>query len=77
MSDAEYRRLRWRCRRGLLELDVLLQDFLERRYAALSDAERAALARLLATPDAMLLEWCSGRAQPDDPELNNILRKIL
>ncbi|HEX9626139.1 MAG TPA: succinate dehydrogenase assembly factor 2 [Acidiferrobacterales bacterium] len=77
MSDAAYRRLRWRCRRGLLELDLLLNEFLERHYAELSGAEREDFARLLVTPDAVLFEWCSGGVEPDDPNLKHILNKVL
>lgn len=68
------RRLRWRCRRGMLEVDLLLERFLhEERLESLSQAERAAFERLLALPDATLLEWLLGHARPADPELAHVV----
>lgn len=77
MTDAREReRLRWRCRRGMLELDLLLEGFMEREFARLSARERALLRRLLELPDNELLEYCYGRARPGDPELVALVRKI-
>ena len=68
-------RLRWQCRRGLLELDLLLKWFVDRRYAALSEAEQEAFRRLLAQPDPALLAWIQGQeTQPD--ELKCIVEKL-
>ena len=58
------RRLRWQCRRGLLELDLLLGWFVERRYTALSAAEQDAFHQLLAQPDHALLAWIQGSEAP-------------
>lgn len=69
-------RLRWRCRRGLLELDVMLQDFLARGFAALAPAEQAAFERLLGIPDLELLAYLNLQAEPADPELREIVTKI-
>lgn len=55
MSEAEARRLRWRCRRGYLELDLILQTFVRDAYWELSEEQRAAFHRLLALPDSVLL----------------------
>jgi len=44
----QYDRLRWRCRRGLLELDVVLKNFLDQGYASLTPVEREAFDKLLA-----------------------------
>lgn len=78
MRDAREReRMQWRCRRGLLELDLLLKKFLERHYAALTDREHAAFARLLDLPDPELLDYCFGVSQPDDPDLQALVHKIV
>jgi antitoxin CptB len=69
-------RLRWRCRRGLLELDLILQNVLAGPYHRLSEAERAAFNRLLETPDNDLLAWLQGHDRPADPELIELVRKI-
>lgn len=56
--------LRWRTRRGLRELDLILQRYLEQRYASAPEAERRAFAALLEETDADLLDWLLGRSQP-------------
>lgn len=76
VDERERERVRWRCRRGLLELDLLLQRFLEREYGALSGREHAALARLLELPDPELLAYCNDVSRPTDPELDSLVRKI-
>jgi succinate dehydrogenase flavin-adding protein (antitoxin of CptAB toxin-antitoxin module) len=58
---AEFDRIRWRCRRGLLELDLVLQSFLERRFDALSADERQRFNELLDQPDNDLLDLAMGR----------------
>ncbi len=58
------RRLRWRCRRGLLELDIVLARFVEQRYAALDAAQQAAFDALLDMPDTVLWDMITGREAP-------------
>ncbi|MBI3041400.1 MAG: succinate dehydrogenase assembly factor 2 [Betaproteobacteria bacterium] len=60
----ELDRIRWRCRRGLLELDLLLSGFLERRFDRLDAAERQAFTELLDQPDNDLLDLVLGRCEP-------------
>jgi antitoxin CptB len=75
--DAEaLRRLQWQCRRGMLELDLLLQGFLERQWGTLDDAERQAFERLLAYSDQVLLECLMGRFAPVDPAIADVIGKI-
>ena len=50
-KDTEQRRLAWRCRRGLLELDIVLQRFVAQQFTDFSDAELTALDALLELPD--------------------------
>ncbi|MGQ9686820.1 MAG: FAD assembly factor SdhE [Thiobacillaceae bacterium] len=57
-------RLRWHCRRGMLELDALLQSFVEDGYRDLDPSERQAFLRLLKRQDLELFEWLSGREEP-------------
>jgi antitoxin CptB len=56
-------RVRWHCRRGLLELDLILARFLERHYEGLDQAQRQAFDRLLEAPDNDLLDLAMGRAE--------------
>ena len=59
-------RIRWRCRRGLLELDLILAGFLERHLARLDAQQLRALDALLDAPDNDLLDWALGRCEPAD-----------
>ena len=54
------RKLRWRCRRGMQELDVLMLRYLDQRYPAASEPERAVFLRLLDTEDDKLWHWMMG-----------------
>jgi antitoxin CptB len=76
-DDAELRRLRWRCRRGMRELDQLMLRYLDRCWAQAEAAERAHFTRLLATEDDQLWRWCMGREVCGDPELDAVLTRIL
>jgi len=46
--------LRWKCRRGMLELDLLLEQFLEHKYPHLSAADKIIFEELLELPDPVL-----------------------
>jgi len=65
MSDIEYNRLKWQCRRGMLELDVLLRGFLERAWPSMDDDARQAFRRLLEYPDHRLQGWLCDGNEPD------------
>jgi antitoxin CptB len=69
VTPTELNRLRWRCRRGMLENDLILARFLEARGAGLSEGEVAALNRLLDLADNELWDLLAGRTEPDDPAL--------
>jgi antitoxin CptB len=51
LRDAEQRRFAWRCRRGLLELDIVLQEFVSKQFDSLNMSELQAFDDLLALPD--------------------------
>lgn len=70
------RRLEWRSRRGMLELELALAPFVTKRLGSLSERERASYARLLEHDDWDIFDWVQGRAVPDDPELAAIVRQI-
>lgn len=57
-------RLRWRSRRGMLELDAWLTAFLDIHLATLAADERLALARLLEEDDYLVYSWLTGLAPP-------------
>jgi succinate dehydrogenase flavin-adding protein (antitoxin of CptAB toxin-antitoxin module) len=60
---AEHDRIRWRCRRGLLELDLVLQTFLEHRFDRLDAEQRQRFDELLDEPDNDLLDLALGRRE--------------
>ena len=66
MDATTLNRLRWRCRRGKLENDLILTRFLDARGAGISDGEIAALDGLLDLSDNDLWDLLSGRQQPSD-----------
>ena len=72
----ERARLHWQCRRGMRELDLLLQGFLDHAYDTASAAERAAFRRLLDYPDQLLLEYLLGSLPPSDKEIGDVIGKI-
>lgn len=63
MTDTEIRRLNWRCRRGLLELDIVLQRFAEQHLATLDADELAAFDSLLDYPDNTFLDVVTARIE--------------
>ena len=69
-------RLRWRCRRGMRELDALLLQYLEAGYLPAGQAERAAFARLLELPDPDLFGYLVGRTNAPEESLRNVIARI-
>lgn len=69
-------KIRWRCRRGMLELDLLLQGFVERGYDELDEPERACFNRMLELPDQELLEYLMETKDPRDREMECVITKI-
>ena len=68
--------MRWRCRRGMRELDLLMSRWLEERYAAATPEQQAGFRRLLEAPDPDLYGWMIGRERPDDPVLARLVDAI-
>jgi antitoxin CptB len=75
--DIEARRVLWRCRRGMKELDVLLERFARERYGAATPDEKRAFARLLDLPDPDLVDYFFGHVTPEEPELAHVTRLIV
>ena len=76
MSGDDLKRLRWRARRGMKELDVLFSRWLDARGASTTAPEREAFERLLAREDSELWPWMLGRGEPEDPELRALVGQI-
>lgn len=69
-------RLAWRCRRGMLELDLLLQGFLEHGYDELSEDQQMRFVRLLELNDQQLLDYLMERDIPREREDVELITKI-
>ena len=75
--DAVYlARLRWHCRRGMRELDELLQRYLEQRYTYAQEKESRAFESLLELQDPTLLSYLMGYQVPTDPELQHVITRV-
>ncbi len=70
------KRLKWACRRGMLELDIFLGNFLEHVYASLSSQQKQCFVDLLTYPDPVLFAWLTGAQQPENPELQAMVTLI-
>lgn len=75
-NDTYLSRLRWSCRRGMLELDVLLGNFLDQAYLDLSAEEKKSFEKLLAFQDTDLISWLLGQEKPEEKEIVNIVERI-
>ena len=73
MDELEIKRIRWRSRRGLLELDLVLERFLAGHFATLDERQLQAYRRLLDLPDNDFLDAVDGKAELGDPELMEII----
>ncbi|MBK6805999.1 MAG: succinate dehydrogenase assembly factor 2 [Betaproteobacteria bacterium] len=76
MDERRLARLRWRCRRGMLENDIVLERFLASRGAAITDEELAMLDRLLDLTDGDLWDLIAGRAEAPDASLAPMVRAL-
>jgi antitoxin CptB len=63
---AEAGRLRWRCRRGMKELDILLTRYLDECYGTAGAVEQQAFQHLLETQDPVIYAYCLGSERPPE-----------
>lgn len=73
----EHNRLRWASRRGMLELDLILQPFVEEDYLSLSSEDQRRFQQLLECEDQDLFTWFMRRGEPEDSEMKAIVKVIL
>ncbi len=75
-GSARLKRLRWACRRGMKELDFLLEGFLERESQALEEGGWPAFETLLECEDDQLWDWFQGRTPAPTHELRKLVDAI-
>lgn len=69
--------MRWAARRGMLELDLVLEPFVRVRYPQLNEKDRASFERLMTCEDQDLFSWMLQRGVVEDAELAGIVEQIL
>ncbi len=73
MNDA---RVRWLCRRGMKELDVMLARYLDARWVDAPESERAAFASLLELQDPLLWDLMMARSTAPDADQHDVVERI-
>jgi antitoxin CptB len=68
--------VRWRCRRGLRELDVLLMSYFDQFFAKSSSERQLAFIALLDMQDPVILSYLTGGAKPQDPAIVDIIQQL-
>ncbi|RDV29330.1 succinate dehydrogenase assembly factor 2 family protein [Alteromonas aestuariivivens] len=76
-SPKRLARLKWACRRGMLELDVLFMPFVDEAFEQLDDEQQETFERLLTCDDPDLFAWFMGHQKCEDPELAEMVAIIL
>lgn len=75
-SQIDKARLRWLCRRGMKELDVLLERFLKERYDGLNPEQQQAFMRLMQMEDPDLMGVLMGKQSAPDDECANVIELL-
>jgi antitoxin CptB len=76
-ASTEIRRLEWRCRRGMKELDLMLLRYLREQHPQASSDERAAFEEFLELPDPDLVRYLIAGDIPSEPRLAALCRSLL
>mgnify|MGYP002700280809 FL=1 len=76
-ENREHKRLMWLCRRGMLELDVLLLPYCRDMYLTLSPEDQAKFVDLVACEDPDLFGWFMQQSVAEDPNHAYMVDKIL
>ncbi|MBV1874058.1 MAG: succinate dehydrogenase assembly factor 2 [Gammaproteobacteria bacterium] len=77
VNESEMGRLRWQCRRGMKEVEIVLLPYLEGRYASAGGREQGLFRQLLACHDVDMFEWFTCRDKPAENDLIEIVEIVL
>ena len=72
----ERSRILWRCRRGIREMDILLQRFMELHYPGLSKHEIKLFEELLEESDLDILAWITGKSEPEKTDYQILIQRL-
>jgi antitoxin CptB len=70
------KQLIWRCRRGVRELDVLLDRYLKAQYLQLNTVQKEAFERLLEEQDPLIMDWLFMKSHPKDKGILFIINQL-
>ena len=70
------KKIRWKCRRGMLELDILFDRFYEKQFHILTSKEKEMFNKLLDYPDPLLYNWLLGHTAPKSLPFKKLIQKI-
>jgi len=68
--------LRWRCRRGMLELDILLNEFIDKKYSLLDNSQKEIFDQVLDYPDQLLFDLFLGHMESSDVKVSDLVQTI-
>lgn len=76
-TTEEKARIKWACRRGMLELDVVIMPFFEECFERLSENEQQNFVALLECDDPDLFTWIMGHGRSDNPNHASMIDKVV
>ena len=75
-ETAQDSELRWRCRRGMLELDIIFNEFLDKAYSELNSEQKELLDQMLDYPDQLLFDLFLGHMESSDKGISSLVSFI-
>ena len=75
-DDISMQQLRWQCRRGMLELDLIFEAFLDNGYGKLSAQQKQLFQALLLNSDQELQSWMTGKTKPEEMQTSELIKLI-
>lgn len=69
-------KLKWKCRRGMKELDLLMEGYLANGYPSASAAHQEAFEKLLDYQDPLILDLLFGKVQDDDVDIQSLIELL-
>ncbi|HWJ35523.1 MAG TPA: succinate dehydrogenase assembly factor 2 [Steroidobacteraceae bacterium] len=77
LMEPEIGKLRWRCRRGMKELDLLLTRYVDQQYRTAPPDHQRAFRELLDAQDPLIYAYCLGQASPPDALVASLVERII
>lgn len=77
MDKNQFERIRWACKRGMLELDLILEPFFRANYESFSSEDFEMFSKLLTFDDPKLYSWVLGNDQPLEEPLYELIQRII